>query len=207
MWGMKLTGDWKRMEALLKNGPAAAGREIRRATQFNAMKVQREIRQNIRNGKFEPNSSFTILTKRSSKPVVDSGELFKAIAYKLLTDTRAEVGIIKTSGAANYGIIVHEGAVIPVTPAMRGMFYALARYSEGSLDYSELGERAQEIVDHAKRGAKFKPLDKMTTRLLIPGRPFIRDVIEDPALQLQISANWLKAVSYAIAGLPPAPLK
>lgn len=200
MWGVKLTGPWKKMEALLKNAGPSVEAEVRRATQFNALKVQKAIRNAIRNGNYQRNAKFTVLIKGSTKPLADTGELFKAITHTMISNTRAEVGVLRTSPHANTVVAVHEGAILPVTPAMRGLFAELANYSDGSLPYSMLSSRASEIVDRSKTIGKFKALKPTTTRIRIPGRPFIRDVIEDPVIQAEVYKNWLNAVAYAIAG-------
>lgn len=223
MWGVKLTGPWGKMEALLKDGPKAVEREIKRATRFNAMKVVRAVRENIRSGDHEENAELTVGFKGSTKPLVDKGELFKAITYTIISDTRAEVGVMKSSSTANYALAVHEGATIKVTPAMRGLFHALARYSVGDLTFSQLGERAQELAKRMEKSAKrsrdkktgrftremssFKPIKESTTRIRIPGRPYLREVVEDARLQREVMENWSRAVAYALSGRPSPPMK
>ncbi len=222
MWGVKLTGPWGKMEALLRDAPRAVDREIARATRFNAMKVVRAIRKNIQEGEHTKNAELTVLLKGSSKPLVNKGELYKSITYKVVSAYRAEVGVLRTSSTVNTALVVHEGATIKVTDAMRGLFHAIARYSVGELEYSELGKRAQELADGLKFGTKrgrdkrtgrfksvkvgFAPLKASTTRIKIPGRPFMREVIEDPVLQMQVMENWARAVTYAIAGRKAPPL-
>lgn len=207
MWDAKLTGDWKKLEALLKNATPAVEREVKRATKFNALMLQRAVRENIQSGNQVANSRFTILLKKSRKPLVDSGELFKAISNIVTSPYHAEVGVLKTSGNANYAVAVHEGALIPVTAKMRAMFHALADYSDGRMDLGELGARAQEIAKRIKPGAgRFHALSPSTAFIRVPGRPFLREVFEDEVIQRKALDNWLNAVAYAIAGRPSPPM-
>lgn len=220
---MKLTGPWQQLSRLLKEGPRNVEREIARATKFNALLVQKAIRENIRSGDHEENSSLTVLFKKSTKPLVDSGELFKAITNVMINSKRAEVGVLKTSATVNYAFSVHQGAIIPVTDDMRNMFYALARYSAGDLDFNKLGARAQQLAKKLDKKSKrrrdrssgrfvsqkadFAPLKLSTTKIRIPARPFIREVVEDSEIQRRVMENWSRAVAYALSGRGRTPFK
>ena len=135
------------------------------------------------------NAPLTIAVKGSSKPGVDKGELFKAITYKVLSPYTAEVGVLKGDKTVNIAIAFHEGATIPVTPAMRGLFAALASASQGKA--TNLGPRAQELFGRYKG---WKGLRASTTHIKIPGRPFIRKALEDPANKARVYQNWHQAL-------------
>jgi len=200
---VRLTGDWRGLRFLLSVSrlDAALQAQILKATTVNAMILRREIRENIRSGKWAAgrakNAPLTAWIKGSTKPLVDTGQLFQAITSKVVSYGRAEVGVARTARAANTAATVHEGAVVRVTPRMRAMFRALADVSRGKRDPSSLRGRAAALYARRKKG--WKPLKDSTTHIRIPARPFIREVVESPAVQRRVYENWLAAASGAVA--------
>lgn len=201
-------GKWKKLKAMLNPGVAGKRMEeaIRRATQFNALLVQKEVRKRISDGAYTPNAQLTILIKGSSKPLIGPGddELFKAITHQMVSPTVAFVGVLRTARDAsgkplvNVAEIVHEGMEIAVTQKMRNLFILLAKATRGEVPPSQLTGRALEIYQQiAGRGVVY-PLRASTTTIVIPRRPFIRSVFEDPAIIKRCRANWEKAIAAAI---------
>ena len=194
------TGDWDKI-----SGKAIAGAftgklniNLRRATTLNAMLVKKAIRRKIQ-GRIPPaNSALTQAIKGSSKPLVDKGQLFQSITHRVISPFTAEVGIAKGNAYANIGAAVHEGAVIPVTPQMRGLFAVLANASRGNS--SGLTGRAAQLF---ARNKDWKGLKKSTTSIKIPSRPFVKLAMADIALRNKLYANWQQALGGAITGKPP----
>lgn len=194
MSGLKLTGQWEQYLRALdpQRFEQRLRREVRRATQRNALLVQREIRARIRDGKYAENSPLTLAIKApKSKPLVATGGLFQAITQELASDFVAFVGLKfgakgkDGTDLVNVGLALHEGFTLQVTPAMRRAVFAKLRAN---------GRQSQE----EKPGRSGEPARAVW---VIPSRPFIRDVIEDPAVQRQVQDNWAQAVAAAMLQL------
>jgi len=209
----KLTGQWKRLGMLLDPNAfqGRLARHVERATQLNALLVQREIRKYIQTGRggYAANAPLTTALKQSSKPLVDDADLFGAIATRKIDPYRAFVGILRQSRdrsgnrMVNLAVALHEGTSIPVTPAMRGLFYALHAVSTGQADSSTLTGRAKEIWERVGgKGVVVLPLKPSTVAIVIPSRPFIKKVVEQESIIHQCRDNWTRAVGYALGGRP-----
>ena len=200
--GFRRTGDWAKWEQALKPGvmERAIKRRMRKATRLNGALAQRAIRQTIRNGGFTPNAPLTIHIKSSSKPLVDQGTgIFQAITSQIIDDVTVFAGVLRTEGAFNIAMALHEGAVLPVTPAMRGMFLSLWEASIGSMDPSDLTGRARELWE--RRPGGWAPLQLSTTRIIIPGRPFIKSAFANARLKNLAKTNWQEALRQAMRDL------
>lgn len=198
---IRLTGDWNKLEHALKPGTMnkAIKRRMRIATRLNGALAVRMIRQTIRGGGFQSNAALTTFIKSSSKPLVDKGDLFQAVTSRVIDDTTIFVGILKTSEEFNIAMALHEGATIRVTDAMRGMFFALWKASEGELPPGELGGRARALWERQEGG--WLPLKSSTTRIITPGRPFMRQAFKQNRLKQQAKKNWQQALQQAMRDL------
>lgn len=199
------TSGWRKLRAVMSPSvfTPLLERNIRKATQFNALLARSAIRDNIQLNKYVANAPLTIIIKDSSKPLVGmDSRLFNAITYKMIDAYSAFVGAMRRGGDADaFNVIelLHEGATIPVTPAMRGMFFFLWKLTTGTMNPAKAEGRVAEIYERIKLTAKIiYPLKDTTTAIHIPPRPFLRDVFEDSKLAAEMKANWEKAVAAAI---------
>jgi len=193
--GVKFTGEWDKWAATIdpRKFEQRLQREIRKATTKNALLVRREIRSRIAREQYARNAPLTLAIKYpKSKALVDGADLFGAIAHEVLNAFRAFVGLNRKSAGAeavNIGIVLHEGAIVPkhgdVTQAMRAAVFAKA-------GENELGST---ILDET-----MEPGAPPRRKWIIPSRPFIRAVIEDPAIQRQCRRNWSEAARRAVFG-------
>jgi hypothetical protein len=203
---VKLTGDWSEIRRLLLVGQfqERVREGVGIATGVNAFVVRREIRDNVRKGLYADNRAvnavLTTKIKRSTKPLVDSGHLFKAITSVQTDWHTAEVGVLRGDPNANIAEIVHEGRLIEVTQSMRALFAMLAEASNGSIDPSKLTGRAQELF--ARMPRNWKALRPTTTHIRIPPRPYIREVVESDGVNKLCGKNWMTGIVRATAGLP-----
>ena len=166
-------------------------RNIRQATMRNALDAEKAIRGVIRSGVLAPNRPRTRLIKGSSRPLVDDGDLLASITHKIRRfGFEAIVGVLrkridKGEGGAprdirNLAFILHEGAVMTVTPKMR-RFFAWKSRMEPEVWF---------------------PLAASTTVLAIKGRPFFKIAIrQNRPLRERIKSRWRKAVGRALRGL------
>lgn len=210
--GLKLTGDWDKLRMRLdaSNFDKLAHRNMRRATQRNAQQVVRAMRKRIKSRRYAANVALTIVLKGQDLPLVDhAAGLFQALTSRMVDTHAALAGVFRTTPAApgsklppyNVGVIVHEGATIPVTKRMRGLFQALSAYSRGDLDASKLTGRAAVLAERVKVGeVRIYPLKATTEALQIPPRPFIRDVAEDAQVIQGCIRQWQDAYQMALRG-------
>lgn len=199
--GIRLTGDWEHLGVLLDS--KRFSRKLRayvgKATRRNALDLRRQLRQEIKAGVPPSTAKLTALIKRSRKPLVDHGDLWKAITSVAPTWDQAFAGLLRTDPKSyNIGITVHDGAAIKVTPKMRGMFAALAHaYETGKTDH--LRGRALELWERNPK-VKWKALSPGTKVITIPARPFVRYAAKDEALRARIMERWKAAVAAAMTG-------
>ena len=174
------TGDWDRLARTLdpRRLREALVREVGQATRRNALLVRTEIRDRIRGKRYTANAALTVAIKGSSTPLVDTALLLQNVTDKVLSPFEAIVGVMRGAVAkdggdlVNLGIVLHEGATVRVTAAMRRFFYFKA----------------------AEQPGRWFPLRATTQAITIPGRPFVRDVAEDQAVRGRVEANWHAAV-------------
>ena len=177
--------DPRRFQAVLKKHMRVAAGKNGRA----AVAAQHAV---IRGTKLAKNHGMTILIKHSRKPLIDTGELYRGIEFKIIDDWTVFAGVTRTSGKYDIAKLVHDGKILRVTPKMRGMFFALWLASQGELDPSKLIGRAAELWAEAPGG--WKPLGVGTTRLVIPGRPWEKIAMSEPQLVNRIKTNWEEAM-------------
>jgi hypothetical protein len=171
-------------------------RNIARATKLNALAAQKKMREVIQSGDFKANAPLTVALKGSSKPLVAGGDLFQSITSEEINDDEIFVGVLRSAdGGYDVVDIVHNGATIPVTPAMRWMFMLLAKASEGKMDPGKLEGRAAELFSQFQG---WKPLAPSTTAILIPARPFAVVTFNSPDLIKLCQDNWAAAVQAAM---------
>lgn len=191
--------NWDAFKILIRPGRFRRRLEkhVGQATARNVKFLTKAIRKQIQRGGFAKNAALTAAIKGSSKPLVDYADLFKAITAKKLAWDHAFVGLLRTSGAYNVGLIVHEGADVPVTAKMRNLFWVLAIASQevGTGAAPELTGRAAELF---ARFQSWRPLNPGTRIIRIPPRPFVLQAMEDPALRRQVERGWSDAVQLAL---------
>ena len=170
-------------------------RNVRRATKLNALAAVKEMRATIQNGGFKANAPLTVALKGSSKPLVAGGDMFQSITTEQLNDDDIFVGVLRSEDGFDIVDIVHNGAVIPVTPAMRWMFMLLAKASDGKMDPSKLEGRAAELFSQFQG---WKPLAESTTTIIIPERPFAVVAFSKDSLIKLCRENWEAAVLAAM---------
>ena len=200
---LDLTGDWGKLGQVLdkKKWQSLLERNINRATLANALLVRKEIRRRIKGKSYSPNAKLTILLKGSTTPLVDESLMWQAVTTVLVDAYTAFVGVRRTArtngqGLADVAAIVHEGTEMRVTPAMRGLFFilSLATRSAQPKKPPVLTGRAKELYEKLGGRGRIYPLSPTTTKIRIPGRPFIKVVVEDRAIKARCIINWQKAV-------------
>jgi len=197
--GIKLTSGWKKLtKAIDPTAFTARGRvALRKGNGIAGLFAVRAIRKEIRSGAFPGNAPLTVSLKGSSKPLVDTGNLFKAVTHQMIDDYTVWVGVLFTSGSYNLALTLHEGITIKVTERMRHLFELLFRASQGKMNPGSLTGRAAELWARSKR-KEFFPLKPSTSQIVIPSRPFIKRAIESEELHRQVQNVWQAAIAAAM---------
>lgn len=146
-----------------------------------ALMTERELKKGIKSGapggqKFKPLSPITMLLRKGTKPLIDSGSLIGSITTTLdRKNNAAFVGVHRTARGSdgtslvNVAVIHEFGTkpyVIKVTDGVRRLFFWLHRASNGAIN----------------------PISPNKTEILHPGvpaRPFVRPTIEKIRPKLQ----------------------
>lgn len=203
--GVKLSKSWRSLSAALKPGAFTKKlkREVGKATAMNGMLVAREMRTAIKGGVDPANAPLTIDIKGSTKPLVDKADLWKAIAGKKLDWRTAFAGLLRgrrgvDGNAINIGEKLHEGFTMRVTPAMRGLFQALAQASRSG-DPKHLTGRAQELWARTKGKVAWAALKPETVAIVVKGRPWITRTLDRAGLKAKLKKNWEDAVQRTIS--------
>ncbi len=214
MISFTLDKGWKKYEAKLRTPQFE--RNLRTtlppAMEKSAMHLQKMMRRTIRSGSYAAgaksftiakNAPLTIAIKKSSKALADYGDLFAAITYQVAADGReAFVGVLQVTrgrdgrSLSNLAEKLHEGVEIPVTPKMRRMFYYLALASGGHIKASDLTGRAAALWK--RMPGEWKALKESTTKIVIPGRPFIRAAFEHTPFHAKFKAEMENAIGKAL---------
>lgn len=173
---IEFTKDWQGLVKMAQKHPEILKRRGRKLLSAFALVIKGKARKAIQTEKTQTNAALTAELKGDNKPLVGpNADLFQSITHKVKGSESAFVGVFRQD-VENYntGVIVHEGAVIPVTKKMRAMFMVLANATIKN-DPTGLYGRAKELY---KPGLKIKPLKKSTRQIIIPPRPFFKIAIE-----------------------------
>lgn len=203
---IRLDAGWKKYKRALSvyEYSVMLKRLVRRATERNALFVRSAMRREITRGVPPTNAPLTIALKGGrGRPLVGTPnlDLLNSIAHEQPAWNRAIVGVSRTvsrgGGTWNIAEIVHEGATVRVTRAMRYMFGMLAwasmRYRTGK-PIPHLEGRARELWEMSKR-KRFFMLGPATTHIVIPRRPFVRYTFQDRALRARVQREWERAIN------------
>jgi len=171
---IRLTGNWAGFKKALEGRTftTAARKNMRRAMGLVGTLVAREVREQIKRGRYKANAALTVALKGSNEPLKGkrTGELWQAITHKVIDDFTVFVGVLRTSGDYNVAAAVHQGVSIGVTPRMRAMFWALWKMTLGVPGAELTSKRAEQLWSWNK---VWYPISRATQAIVIPPRPFM----------------------------------
>lgn len=164
--------------------------------------VAKEIlKASIDAGGFAENKPLTVFIKGSNKPLESSGKVLTgAITTRTLGKNEIFVGIPKEDKFYKQAVAVHEGAVIPVSPKMRQMFFMLWMVSIGERDADELSGRAKELWEQRPEEG-WLPLSPGTQAIKIQPRPFMMKAFFSSTAKRVALEKFTKAVDDTIREL------
>ena len=192
---VEVWGDWKYIRTLEVNRLNArlrryVGREMGRAAKVTAREIQKTIR------RMRPrNARLTILIKGKNSPLRDTGRLLGDVRPHQQFWDEAFAGILRGDPSFAEAARQHDGDLIPVTPAMRGMFRLLFMVSEGRTDPSLLYGRAAQL--YAAFPGPWYELKPTTTVIRIPPRPFVDATLARQDWQMKVLVRLREAVRKA----------
>lgn len=174
-------------------------REIRHANQRIGREAVAVVRRQIRGGAYAPNAATTAFLKASSRPLVNTGELFQSISFDTPAWNVARIGLLRaTMGpeAVNIGIALHEGYTITVTDRVRARFMAMIRAAAGMT--GSLGRDAQ---GRFRRRGVLPPLSGPARSVwIVPPRPYLEDPLSSAGFRGFVFDAWSQAARRALAG-------
>ncbi len=160
MAAVKRVGDWKKAKEVLEAAPADLEQALQSAMlalgNFLAGKIKQKIGSNVP----PPNSPFTTMMKRSSKTLINKGDMRNAVGVVRTGKWSAFVGIPAASGKARLAAVHEEGRVIVqrMTDKQRAFLHAT------------LGKKASRVRSAPSTGILV---------IHIPARPFIKPVFDE----------------------------
>ncbi|MFH1730005.1 MAG: hypothetical protein ABIA04_16455 [Pseudomonadota bacterium] len=179
---IKLDENWdKFIRHCTKQFKENLRKEVGLATKQNAIYTIKKVKQVIRKSVPPDNAPLTVLIKKSSKPLVDKGDLTRSITRKIISPYLAFIGVLrqvknkKGKPLINIAKTLHDGRTIKVTKKMRAYFYYLAGEVPG-----------------------VKPLSANTKYITIPPRRFFDISFKDGELIRQSKKRWNNAVNKAL---------
>ncbi len=162
--------------------------EVRKATADNLILVQDSIIRRILSRGFgkKANSPLTLALKDTNVPLVDSGDMAKAIEVELQSSFTGTVGFLrdqKSSHGMKISTVVkglEEGFTVKLTGPMRRLLFLKMRRAG-------IPENPPGVT--SSRGK--------SSDLRIPPRPFITPVFNSKFTRAKIQKNWKDAVKRA----------
>lgn len=155
-WGhlMQITDPQKFQRLLHRNFSIA----IKAACLDIVALIQELIRTN---DEYAENAPLTVARKRSSRPLINRGDLIRAVTWKVHSSLHAEVGVKRVNrGGVNIAAVLHDGFTIDLSnPKYKKMraFLALAK---------------KELVLAGKLDQEARSKHGRPGFLVVPGRPF-----------------------------------
>ena len=163
----KLIGDWGKLDAILNPSKLVAGlkRAAEKVGNYGASEVKKGIVSGAPGGqKFLPLSDWTKEKKKSSKPLIDKGDLVGSVTYQVIDGEKIFIGV-KKGKEVNIAAVHEFGCTIPVTPKMRAY-----------LHYQGIHLRAS------------------TQFINIPPRPFLRPVLLSDEFKAKVAEIYILAI-------------
>lgn len=138
-----------------------------------------------------PHAGMTAERRGGGPVLVETGALRRAVRARRIQQGEWWVGVPKSSPEHRKAKILEKGATIPVTDAMRGLFFTLWLVCQGRMSEDKLGAEAKEML---KRWRGWLPFKDETSVIRIPARPFLRYAFADERVRRAYKDETMKAV-------------
>lgn len=192
---IRKVGDWGKATRILNAYSTRFGAAVDQAVHREALRHEKAMKEGIRDqapgGKrFAPLSPITIALKRSSKALIDKGDLRNSIGTRKITEKAYFVGVHRTAknraGAniANVGAVHELGAEYTQRVTAKQVRFFRALFLKGLWPHDDF---------------RTVPREGNTIRIRIQARPFVSPVLEklSPGAAKRVMDDLLKGVGLA----------
>jgi len=188
-------GEWGKAARILNAYSTRFGAEVDRSVHREALRYAKAMKEGIKDqapgGKrFKPLSPITIARKRSSKALIDKGDLRNSIGTRKITAKAYFAGLHRTARSRDGGNLANIGAVhelgaeyTQVVTAKQARFFR-ALYMKGLWPHEDF---------------RTVPKEGSTIRIKIPAQPFVAPVFEklSPGASKRVMDDVLKGIGIA----------
>jgi hypothetical protein len=211
--GSKLTGDWGKADRFNKTVHSRLKKNMALATKKNASGLRDAIKRTLTTGlpSWPPLSGLTTKAKKSSKPLMDYGDLRDAVSYVIVTPTTFFVGVPRSAGGKDrtpfvniaavheYGATIKPRKVRALAIPVSRKASELAKQNRGVRNIPGLFRPKGTKVLALSKGKGFEIMFILRKQSVIPPRPFIR-----PTAQLyrpRMARRWREAIRATVKGI------
>lgn len=190
----RMTGQMKQWMRCIN--PRELGRRLDKnvgiATKKNAAFVKAEMKGRILAGKYVKNSPVTVILKAKGVPLMEDGDLVRAIDELIISPYAAFVGVKKNASGGS------RNGKIPMVE-LAGMLQENIK-----IEFKKIGPAAEARIRtwfrHKAIETHFQimPLSAGKRILRIPKRPFVEKVANNKKIQRKIISNWTNAVRQSL---------
>lgn len=188
-------GEWGKAARILRAYSTRFGAVVDQAVHREALRYEKEMKEGIKDQapggvRFRPLSPITIAMKRSSKALIDKGDLRNSIGTRKITAKAYFAGVHRTArnraggDLANIGAVHEFGAEYKqVVTAKQARFFR-ALYMKGLWPHEDF---------------RTVPKEGNTITVRIPARPFVAPVFEklSPGAAKRVMDDVLKGIGIA----------
>lgn len=192
---IRRVGQWGQAARILNAYSTRFGAEIDKSVHREALRYEKAMKEGIKDQapggvRFKPLSPITIALKRSSKALIDKGDLRNSIGTRKITEKAYFVGVHRTAtnrtggNLANIGAVHELGAEYTQRVTAKQARFFRALYMKGLWPHDNFATVPRE-------GSKI--------RTKIPARPFVSPVLEklSPGAGKRVMGDLLKGIGLA----------
>ncbi len=185
---------------------ATFSREIRKAMIKASLFLIKEVKQRIKDEKYEANSDLTLaLAKKGNTPLYKMRNLVEALSYTLSGSFKAEVGHTvraKTTGGVTgkstnvqkAAELLHKGYTIRVTPKMRAAIFAALAAKGNSKGKANKAKSTKQWFKDKQMYTRLFGGGSSTLTWRVPPRPYLTEVWKDTKVQEGVRKIWREAL-------------
>ena len=206
-----LTGEWRKGDRLFGKMGKLMKKNVQLATKRNAMMYRDQIKRTIRSGQgMAPVSPLTKAYKKSSKPLIDHGDLLQAVDSITISPSTFFVGVPRTAGKkdgtsmVNIAAVHEFGATIRPVSASALTIPVTREASELAREHGGVGEipglfrpKGTKVLAR-KKGKGFEIMFILKDEVVIPPRPFIEPSLD--RVRHKMKRQWERAIIAALRG-------
>ncbi|HHY36545.1 MAG TPA: hypothetical protein GX518_02520 [Firmicutes bacterium] len=156
--GVEMIGDWAKCKVFLEKLDDNFKKAYKTALQQVGQQAVKDLKEGMTEGApggepYVPNHPFTIARKKSSKPLIDHGDLRNSITYRVIDDASVFVGVLRAAMSSDGQSLVNIAAVhelgdgggedllIEVTSKMRAYLHTQGLHLKKDTKYIKIPRR------------------------------------------------------------------